>query len=267
MDNTLQNNTELDKKDNTLFSFAFCGGIDGMIDYLSNLAEPEKWSFERDGHDILKTYIFKTFEQCNKQGKVLYSDDNEWCCSNTGLLTLNGKDILIVFQKNKKINETQRDWQLKGFYDKTDRRYMDHFKEIPPLATYTDDYEDYYFNPELNIEINTDHILDDNWDRIYEQLNLSKNVVSALLVGVIEMAKIKVKRNVRLVVPQYYKGKIMYLLPINFPVDENKNVTMALAIEKTNTNQYRANTIFTKDIAYEKARLLMKPEANWLIEE
>ncbi|MDY4795664.1 MAG: DUF3825 domain-containing protein [Dialister sp.] len=41
---------------------------------------------------------------------------------------------------------------------------------------------------------------------------------------------------------------------------------MALAIEKTSTNQYRANTIFTREMAYEKARLLMKPESNWLIE-
>ena len=57
----------------------------------------------------------------------------------------------------------------------------------------------------------------------------------------------------------------MYLVPINIPIDDEKRVTMALAVELTQQNQYRANTIFTKEMAYEKARLLMKPESNWLI--
>lgn len=248
----------------TLYTYAFCGKIDNMIKYLSEIAEKEIWSFVDDGLDILRTYIFKTFEQCNKQGKIIYSDDEEWSCANTGLLTPNGKDILIVFNRKNKDEK----WFLKGFFDKTERRFMDHFTNIPALASYTDNFEDFYFNPDLNIEISTDHILDDNWNRIYEQLNMQKSIVKLLLEGVIEQAKIKVKRNVRLVVPQFYKGKIMYLLPICFPISDGTTyITMALAIEKTNTNQYRANTIFTKDVAYEKARLLMKPEANWLIEK
>ena len=56
----------------------------------------------------------------------------------------------------------------------------------------------------------------------------------------------------------------MYLVPLKIPIGEDTYETMALAVEKIN-NQYRANTIFTKEIAYEKARLLMKPESNWLL--
>lgn len=255
------------KTDNkyTLYTYAFCGNIDSMIEYLSNIVEKEIWSFTEGGIDILRTYIFKTFEQCNKQNKIIISDDGEWSCANTGLLTPSGKDILIVFCKND-TSKSREQWFLKGFYDKTDRRFMDHFANVPSLATYTDNFEDFYFNPDLNIEISTDHILDDHWERINSQLKMPKDMVNALLAGVIEQAKIKVKRNVRLVVPQFYKGRIMYLLPIYFPTIDDKTVTMALAIEKTNSNQYRANTIFTKEDAYEKARLLMKPEANWLIE-
>ena len=58
----------------------------------------------------------------------------------------------------------------------------------------------------------------------------------------------------------------MYLVPIKIPKNDGTYEIMALAVEKTDTEQYRANTIFTKEIAYEKARLLMKPESNWLIE-
>ena len=56
----------------------------------------------------------------------------------------------------------------------------------------------------------------------------------------------------------------MYLVPIKISNADGNFETMALAVEKTATNQYRANTIFTKEMAYEKARLVMKPESNWL---
>ena len=268
--NILENNQSSVENDYNLYSFAYCGtpeGFQRMIDYLSKIAEPEKWSFdESKPNSILKTYIFKTFEQCNKQNKIIYSDDGEYCASNTGLVTMSGKDIVMFFTKNT--NETSSTkWFFKGFKDKVERDYMDHFSTIPELATYTDDYQQLYFNPNLNIEINTDHILDDHWERISKEVNLSKNIVKTLLQGVVEDAKIKVKRNMRLVVPQFYNGTIMYLMPVSIPISEEKEVTMALAIGKTGKNQYRANTIFTKDMAYEKARLLMKPESNWLIEK
>ena len=82
---------------------------------------------------------------------------------------------------------------------------------------------------------------------------------------IVEEAKKRIRRNMRLVIPQFYNNQIMYLLPIQIPIDDEKFETMALAVELTSTKQYRANTIFTKAMAYEKARLLMKPESNWLM--
>lgn len=139
------------------------------------------------------------------------------------------------------------------------------FSEIPNLITYTESYTDFNFNPTLKLIINSDHILDDNWERIHSVVPLPKNLVKTLVIGAVEEVKKKIKRNTRLAVPQFYNNKIMYLLPIILPIDDDESVTMALAIEKTENDQYRANTIFTKEMAYEKARLLMKPESNWLI--
>ena len=139
------------------------------------------------------------------------------------------------------------------------------FPEVPPLITYTEDYTDFNFNPNLRLVINSDHILDDNWERISAVVPLPKNIVKTLVIGAVEEVKKKIMRNTRLAVPQFYKERVMFLLPISLPLDEEKNVTMALAVEKTENNQYRANTIFTKEMAYEKARLVMKPESNWLI--
>lgn len=250
----------------TFDNFGFCGTSEGffsMIDYLASIAEEEKWSFTERQNSILIKYIKGTFKQCYKQGKLLYSKDKTHVCFNTGLLTSNGNDILAIFEKNNKAGA--QPWRLKSFRDRTERFYMEIFDEVPSLATYTDDYEKYYFNPHYEIIISTDHILDDNWERIHEVVPLSKSIVKSLMVGVIEETKKKIKRNLRLVVPQYYNNQIMYLMPLRIPIDDEKYVTMALAVELTSSNQYRANTIFTKETAYEKARLLMKPESNWLI--
>ena len=152
-----------------------------------------------------------------------------------------------------------------GFRDITERQFLNAFSSIPEIATYTDNYEELYFNPDYPIILSTDHILDDNWERIKEVVPLSKSIVKGLLVGVVEEAKKRIRRNMRLVIPQFYNNQIMYLLPIQIPVDDDKFETMALAVELTTTKQYRANTIFTKAMAYEKARLLMKPESNWLM--
>lgn len=250
-----------------LKEFAYLGTNEGyqkMIDYLTTIAEEETWTYnESQPNGILKNYIKGTFKRCYEQNKILYSLDNEWCCVNTGLLTPNGNDILMLFQKNKR--QGTFNWILKSFQDKTERTYMDIFDAIPDLATYTQNFELFYFNPQYPIIVSTDHILDDNWDRIKEVVPLSKPVVKSLMIGVIEESKRKIKRNLRLVVPQFYNNQIMYLMPIQIPIDDNKIVTMALAVELTSTKQYRANTIFTKEMAYEKARLLMKPESNWLL--
>ena len=256
----------MDEKEMYLFDYAFCGAAEGfakMIDYLATIAEEEKWSFDDASNSVLHKYIKGTFKQCYAQKKILVSDDGNYSCFNTGLLTGNGNDIVAMFKKNARTGAQK--WCLMGFRDITERQFLNAFSSIPEIATYTDNYEELYFNPDYPIILSTDHILDDNWERIKEVVPLNKSIVKGLLVGVVEEAKKRIRRNMRLVIPQFYNNQIMYLLPIQIPVDDDKFETMALAVELTTTKQYRANTIFTKAMAYEKARLLMKPESNWLM--
>lgn len=251
-----------------LYQFAYCGTDDSFmrkLENLANLAEYEIWSFDiTNPLSILKTYIYKTFERCNSQNKIFVSEDQEFACSNTGLLTPYGKDILMYFGRNLK--EGVSPWYFRDFKAYTDRDVMNHFSSPPPLATYADDYEQLYFKPAQHIEINFDHILDDNWERIHKEIPFDKAVVRTLLFGAVEDAKLRVRRNLRLAVPQFYKNQIMFLLPIRIPISDEEQVTMALAVEETEQKQYRGNTIFTREMAYEKARLLMKPDSNWLID-
>lgn len=260
-----------------LFDFAKVGKDEDFIKKLvflaNNLAEEEVWDFRKsDNVGILKTYIFKTFSRCYEQDKVLYSEDNEHCAINTGLLSRNGsKEIMMLFDRNvyqddfNKNSYYQQDWYFAGFKTTADRDYMEIFKsEVPAMATYTDNVEAYFFNPNIPIEVDVEHIVDDNWARLGNAVNLPKEVVRYMIAGVVDEAVKRAKRNFRLAIPQYYQGKIGYFLPIEFPVNDDKYVTMALAVENVN-GVYRANTIYTLEDAYSKARLLMQIDTNWLL--
>lgn len=122
-----------------LFNFAYCSSKEGfanMLQYLSSIAENEPWSFNEFPNVILHKYIKGTFKQCYKQNKILYSENNEHCCFNTGLLTPNGHDIVMLFDKNTRADAQK--WYLRGFKNITDRTYMNVFYETPKLAEYTD---------------------------------------------------------------------------------------------------------------------------------
>lgn len=250
-----------------LFDYAFCGTADVFAKAIANLAaiaEDENWSFDGRPYSVLYNYIKGTFRQCYVQGKVLVSDDGEYSCFNTGLLTKHGNDIVGFFAKNK--YEDVQDWYLVSFRDVSDRQFLNAFDCVPEIATYTDNYEELYFNPNYPLILNIDHILDDNWERISDVVPMSKRVVHKLIESAVADAKKQVRRNVRLAVPQYYNNKISYLLPLRIPLeDSDDTVVMALAIELTAKKHYRANTIYTKEMAYECARLIMRPESNWLM--
>lgn len=267
----------INTNENTLYAFAFCGKEDDfnkkLIYLANNLAEKEIWDLHsKNGIEILRKYIFITFSKCKEQNKIIYSDDKQCCATNTGLLTENGKEILMLFDSNiysddfdKEKTPYIKDWYFNGFRTTTDRDVMQLFKgKIPQLPTYTDNVEDYFFNPELPIEVDVDHIIDDNYARIAQEVPLGKEIIRMMLDGVISTATKKAKRNFRLAIPQYYQDKIGFLLPVAFPINDDKFITMALAIEKLG-DVYRANTIFNLEDAYAKARILMKPDINWLL--
>lgn len=263
---------------NDLFSFAVCGKdeeFNNKLKFLAeNIVEKENWDLEeKNDIRILRRHILLTFARCKEQSKILYSNDNEYCATNTSLLSeYGGKDVMMVFKKNAyrdcfDKNPYQKEWYLWAFKTSADRDYMDIFKgKVPEMATYTDNVEDFFFNPNINIEVDIEHIVEDNWERINKNIALPKEVVQYMIPGVIDVAIKKAKRNYRLVIPEYHHDKIGYIMPIIFPIGDDKYTTMALIIEKLE-NIYRANTIFDVKSAYSKARILMKPETNWLLEK
>lgn len=258
-----------------LFTFSFCGPRETCFESihlkrLAELADEENWtSKDNDGHnfDILFYYIIKTFEIISKQNKISYSDGNDFALFNTGLLTENGEEIYGYFELNQ-VPDAQK-WYFKGFAKESDRLFCNKVFNKPSIAQYDKNIEEFHFDSGADIELNADHIFDGHWDDDrfpLEVKSLGKQLAIASIQSAFQITKKKIRRNPRLAVPQYYDGKIMFLLPVKISVIGSKAVTMALAVEKMASGIYRANTIFDLPSAYKKARLMTKPESNWLIE-
>jgi len=256
----------MEERKYSIYNFAYCGTEDSMnrlFEYIKNIAEPEIWSLrEDDPYKILRGYIFRTFERCNEQGKIEYTRNKEKCCFNTGLLTPNGKEILIIFAKNT-YTEATKEWYLKEVKTTSEPEFYEEFDKVPELATFTDNPEDYWFNPELPFEMNIDHIIDDNWDRVHNELGYNREISKMLIEAAVEKSKKKAKRNIRLCLPQVHNGKIGFMMPIQIPIDKDKWCTMSIAISKTENNKYIGCTIYNLEQTIEKTRLLLHDDNSW----
>lgn len=248
--------------DELIWKFAFLGKDDSRekkFDELSELAETENWTSSSSTweNDILYSYVTHTFAKAAKDDLVLISENEGYACFNTGLLTDNGEDIVCLF--NEFTGSDKYHWHLHGFRKASDWDVMNSFSETPSVVSYFDDPSDAYFDPSVKLVKNLDHILEDNLDRFPEELqNKGKSYINTLLSHALELTIKRCERNYRIAVPQYYREKITYLLPVD--LDNN---LMSVAVEEVN-GRYRVNTIFTLEMAYKNARLLMKPEADWL---
>lgn len=245
-----------------IWQFAFLGKDDvreEKLNELASLAEEENWTSSNSSwkNDILYSYLVHTFDRAARQNLVFVSEDVKYSIFNTGLLTDNGEDIICIF--NEFASSENWHWHLMGFRKMSDWDIMNHFSKTPPVVSYFEDPSKIYFNPNIELVKNLDHILDDNLDRFPDDLQQKgKQYINSLLTYALDLTIKRCERNYRIAVPQYYKEKITYLLPV--VLDGN---LMSVAVEDVN-NRYRVNTIFTLEMAYKNARLLMKPEADWL---
>lgn len=80
----------------------------------------------------------------------------------------------------------------------------------------------------------------------------------------IELAQKRVEWNFKTAVPAYYptKDTMSLLLPLDLTEDESPDV--ALVVELTDSGAYIGQTILTMRMAYNNARLICRPDSDWL---
>lgn len=278
------------------------------IESLRKLALPEQWTFgeenEKYPSPILAKYLKWTFVKLMRENKIL--EENGFASFNTGLVDKFYKPIYAIFDKNKVRNK--QPWHFVGFCvagsskSAAARILTDNFHELPKRAIYIQKCEDVMFNTSLPIDVNWEHIILDNIDRLpfsllqqtcqglfevrepssitedqkddyYRSLrdHLEDNhqilsILSSMMNMAMEMAKQRVEWNYKTAIPIYYPtdDKVRLILPLALNITKPEEISIALVMKKTQAGRYRAVTIFTLDVAYNNARLVTKPSSDWL---
>lgn len=190
----------------------------------------------------------------------------EFTAVNHSLVTENWEEIFAYFEEYKNSNaHFSTPFCFKAFIKKSDRVVLQHFSGcIPEQANYFDKPELLIFNPKHELIPDIDHIISDNNDRFPTHLqNTDEAEIRRQLIGAIDDVKKKVKTNYTIAIPQYYDGKIQLLLPLCL-TSGSPNADLALVTHKINDTVYSARTCLTLKMAYNNARLIVKPYSKWL---
>lgn len=249
---------------------------------------------------VLESYVRFTFHRVAEQQKLAVNNDVS--CFNTGLLTPGQEEIFGIFSRSNQYDPAQpagatnKQWFLASWARGGDR-VMGKFARLPALASYWDDPADLIFNPALVVQANIDHILRDNINRfpqeyggavddygvprdllqtpdIEDEGNASAAVEANeeatveiplaarnILDGAIKHSVRLAQRSYRVAVPQFHRGTIQLLLPLY--LRDKDRADLALTLEKQG-DWYRAATVLYPDWAYRHARLLSRPNSEWL---
>lgn len=254
-----------------LFTFAFFPSYDKAVEFLAEkLADPEDWDFSdasKKTYSILKNYLEHTFRKVQSEGKITYTAKNDHACFNTGLVTKNLEPIFALFEayKKPKAGKDNPQFCFKAFVKESDIQFLKVFPDNhPDIADFFQKPEDLIFNPSCKLIPQIDHIIGDNLARFPAHIQaLDENERRRRLEGAIEEVKKRVKTNYKLAVPQFYNNHIQLLLPLNL-TPGSPNPDLALAIYKLSSDTYTARTCLTLKMAYNNARLIVKPQSAWL---
>lgn len=279
------------------------------IEILKNMALSERWTYsvedENYPNPILAKYLKWTFVKLKRENKILYS--NDYAAFNTGLVDKFYKPIYAVFDKNKFNKQPWHfiDFCVAGGSTVAARKLTDNFSKLPKRASYIQNYDDVIYDTSLPVDVNWEHIILENIDRMpikllrqvclgsfdvldpsqlnecdklhyYEELrkvleenSMRLSTISSMMSMAVETAKLRVEWNYKTAIPVYYPtdDSIHLILPLALNINEPDEISIALVMTKTPSGRYRAVTIFTLDMAYSNARLVTKPSSDWLIAE
>lgn len=246
-----------------LYDFAFIFEFENRIAELALLAEPEDWGYHavpsEKEHPVLSSFIRYTYKRLVEQGLIYTSNDAQKACFNTGLVTPNQEEIFALFDVNRRVDA--QPWRWVSWCKKSDH-HLGTFEALPDLASYFEDPSKLVFDIRKELRYNVDHIILDNRERFpaaYSAMNDYQ--LQTFLVGAIENAKKRVRRNYKTAIPQYYRGRVQLLLPLC--ISNPSTADLALVVEEQQTF-YRASTCLTLSMAYNNARQLARPERDWL---
>lgn len=240
---------------------------------LAALAEPEPWNYPEkpasDHYAILRSYVKYTFLRLNElPDHVPVSADGTHLAFNTGLVTSFQEQVFALFRRRPE-GELGPPWVLSTFERASSPAFLRLFGgNVPPLARYFDDPSDLVFDTRAPLNVNVEHVPHDP-ERFPEALkHVSPEDLAGLVNAKAPEAIERVKRNYKTAIPQFYRdgrsgqGKMQLLLPV--ALLRRDVVELALAVDRLGPDVYLGRTVLTLDWAYNNARLLTRPDTDWL---
>ena len=251
---------------------------------------------------ILYSYILQTFGRLVLEEKVLVNRDASFAAFNTGLVDPRYEAIYALFIPSTQGRSPWRFSSFCLAGEGADgQNLVRHFNPLPPLAHYFDHPADLLYDtrvgkPEMDwrhvvidrIDRYPKEFIEDHWPTGFEvrdtaamseqerkiywgSLGAAIEQQSRTYRGIMNRVKdavdLSIKRvgwNFKTAVPQYYPRvrHLQLLLPINLVSDDQAD--MALAVEKTPSGSYLGHTVLALDWAYQNARLICRPDSDWL---
>ena len=259
---------------------------------LKDLAEDEDWGADDNilvNYFVYTFYYLDQFHQTDRSMGYL-KEHNDAIHFHTGLFTVRMEPIFACFPINK--NPGNKSTVDRPQYFFNPNRLADHFLlsaqmtgrcyPLPVRCHYFTDYTRLIMDGTKKPEVDWTHIVDTNWERVCRALypdedphdlsfKASAQVkVTSELCGALELACRRVEANYRTAVPQFYNSKLQLLLPLC--VRDSRIPDLVLTIERKpfvppidGMFTYVGATILTIQMAYQNARLIARPEHDWLI--
>lgn len=257
-----------DSKDdvgNRQIGFAwFPGERDDILDRLVGIAEKEDWDYQFTETDhnkpILFRYLQYTYKRLAEEKKIALSLDGNAAVFNTGLVTDHQEAIYATFETNRRSDSNP--WVFQGWYTRG-QRGLNIFPELPDIAHYFDDPTCLVFDPRKDFRVNIEHIIEGTPRERFPEpyMSMDDYALQTVIRGAIDNAKERVRRSYKTAIPHFYFGEVQLLLPLC--LSNPQRADLALVVERHSTF-YRATTCLTLDMAYTDARLLARPDRDWL---
>lgn len=238
-----------------------------VLNELADLAESEEWSgSDSPGRPkpILDSYLRYTYRRLIMEQKIAATADGEYAAFNTGLLTEHAEQVFGFFQRNHLPGA--QPWYFHRWATESDRDIMRYFSEPPEMAEYVTTAADLVYDWRRPLKLAYEHILVDNLDRFPDDLATQPMRARQALDHAVEWTLKRVRRNYKVVVPQWYpklgEAGAQFLMPLD--LSGSGSADLALVVSSVGDTAYRGHTVLTLEMAYTNARLVARPDSDWL---
>lgn len=257
----------------------------------------------RSNYSILINYLTYTFAKIYDEGKIAYSDDGRWAAFNTGLVTKVYKPIFALFDKNRNEGQQEwhlYDFCVEG-EERAGKILVSEFSAPPEPAQYFNSIYDLLYDVQQGVPLlDHRHIIIERLERYPYRIlkefapegfdmirpeNLTEGQRAAFfrklkaalendvnsynsfknkIDNAVHLAVKRVQWNYKSAIPMYYpKTKSMCLL-LPLCLKDQQHVDLALVVSKGKSGRYQGETIYPLDWAYRNARLVCRPDSDWL---